>query len=176
MFYENKIVTHIPLFDTSKGIKFSHMFRMCENLTAIPPIDLSNAKEIRYFVYGCGAITELPLLDISKTTDTAYAFGNTSIVTIKLKVSETTGFSNTFYLARGLENLIIEGTIAKNGFDVQYSSKLTHESLMSIINALQDKSTNTSGTTWTVTLGTKNKEKLTTEEKAIAENKGWNVA
>jgi hypothetical protein len=43
---------------------------------------------------------------------------------------------------------------------------------MSIINALQKK---TSGT-WTVTLGTTNLNKLDTNEKAIATDKGWTLA
>jgi hypothetical protein len=70
----------------------------------------------------------------------------------------------------------MDGAIGQNGFDVHWSTKLTHDSLMSIINHLSDKSSDTSGTTWTITLGTENIAKLTDDEIAIAEAKGWEVA
>ncbi|MBO5955586.1 MAG: hypothetical protein J6Q10_02165, partial [Clostridia bacterium] len=70
----------------------------------------------------------------------------------------------------------ITGKIGKNGFSVSDSKKLSYDSLMSIINALKDYSTDTSGTTYTVTLGTTNLAKLTNEEKAIATQKGWSLA
>ena len=46
---------------------------------------------------------------------------------------------------------------------------------MSIINCLKDYSTDTSGTSHTVTLGTTNLAKLTDEQKAIATEKGWSL-
>ena len=57
--------------------------------------------------------------------------------------------------------------------DLSSCTKLTHDSLMSIINALYDYSGTT--TTRTVTLGTDNKNKLTEAEIAIATQKGWSV-
>ena len=48
---------------------------------------------------------------------------------------------------------------------------LTHDSLMSIINNLA-----TVTTTQTLTLGSTNLAKLSSEEKAIATNKGWTLA
>ena len=71
---------------------------------------------------------------------------------------------------------IIGGTININGFDFHWSTKLSHDSLMSIINALQDKTTDTSGTSWVVTLGTENLAKLSDSQKAIATQKGWSLA
>lgn len=53
-----------------------------------------------------------------------------------------TSFNQTFYLCSNLENLIIEGTIAGNGFNVQWSKKLSHNSIVSIMICL---STTTSG-------------------------------
>lgn len=83
--------------------------------------------------------------------------------------------SGCFQDCAALENLIIEGTIYSSGLNVSWSTKLTHESLMSIINALADRSGNTSQT-WTVTLGATNLAKLTDEEKQIAQGKGWVLA
>ena len=72
-----------------------------------------------------------------------------------------------------LVDLNIVGTINATGLNVQ-QSPLSHDSLMSIINALADK-TGVSGT-WKVTLGATNLAKLTADEIAIAEGKGWTLA
>ena len=89
--------------------------------------------------------------------------------------SENTAWnSTTFKSATGLINMNVTGVIGTNSFNVSYCTKLTHDSLMSIINCLKDYSG--SGTTYTVTLGTTNLAKLTNEEKAIATEKGWTLA
>ena len=88
-----------------------------------------------------------------------------------MRIDENTKFSSTFTACRELVNLTVDGVIGQNGFDIHWSTKLTHESLMSIINALADKSG--TGTTFTITLGTENLAKLTDAEKAIATQKGW---
>ena len=118
-------------------------------------------------------------IDLSGITTSNHAFSTlTDLVTIrKLIVSETTPYlSTTFQSLNALENMIIEGTIGQNGFNVSWSTKLSHDSLMSIINALQDKTTDTSGTSWVCTLGTENLAKLTDEEKLVATRKGWSLA
>lgn len=93
-----------------------------------------------------------------------------------MRVLETTKFNAPFTDCYALENLTIEGTIGQNNFDVSSSTKLSHDSLMSIITALKDYSTDTSGTQWVVTLGTANLNKLTDAEKAMATQKGWTLA
>lgn len=50
-------------------------------------------------------------------------------------------FTQVFANCKELENLTMEGVIGGNGFDVSASTKLTHDSLMSIIRALKDFST-----------------------------------
>jgi hypothetical protein len=90
----------------------------------------------------------------------------------KLTFDETTIINNVFWNCPALENLTMGGTIGQNGFDVSQSPKLTHDSLMSIINCLEAKAEGT----WTVTLGATNLAKLTDAEKAIATQKGWTLA
>lgn len=51
------------------------------------------------------------------------------------------------------------------------STKLTHDSLMVVINGLQ-----TVTSSQTLELGSKNLNKLTEEEKQIATGKGWTLA
>lgn len=122
-------------------------------------------------------ITHYPTIDMSKATNTTYAFGSdANVVKIeKLILSKSTPFYNTFQLASKLEEITIEGTIGQNGFSVQWSDKLTHDSLLSILNALEDKTSDESGTTWTIGLCPTNIAKLTENEKAIATQKGWTI-
>lgn len=91
-----------------------------------------------------------------------------------VRVIDETGYSSTFNRCYELENLTIEGTIGQNNFNVSYSTKLTHKSLMSIINALADY--HGDGLIHTVTLGEANLAKLTDAEKAIATERGWTLA
>ena len=95
-----------------------------------------------------------------------------SLKSLEVTFGKETGYSGTFGGCKALENLLVHGTIGQNGFNVSQSTKLTHDSLMSIINALEAK---TEGT-WTVTLGATNLAKLTDAEKAIATQKGWTLA
>lgn len=114
-------------------------------------------------------------IDLSKTVNAQSFFASCSYMhTIrKLIVAETTNLSGIFQSCPALENVTVEGTIGSNGVNLQWSTKLSHESLMSIINCLQDKTSDTSGTEWIVTLGEVNIAKLTDEEKQIAWSKGW---
>lgn len=101
---------------------------------------------------------------------------NVYLVTIdKLKLREdgSQTFNATFSSCRELQNLTITGVIGQN-FDIHYSTKLTHDSLMSIINALKDYSS--IGGTYTLNIGATNIAKLTDTEKAIATQKGWTLA
>lgn len=91
----------------------------------------------------------------------------------KLQVSSSANFSSAFSGTSALENLTITGTIGTSSLNVSACTLLTHDSLMSIINALQNK---TGTGTWTVTLGATNLAKLTDAEKAIATQKGWTLA
>lgn len=79
-----------------------------------------------------------------------------------------------FRNCKALEEMNVYGEINVTGMDVSASTKLTHDSLMSIINALKDYSTE--GGTYKVTLGATNLAKLSDTEKAIATNKGWELA
>ena len=66
----------------------------------------------------------------------------------------------------------INGEIAaKISFDLSPCTKLTHDSLMNVINSIQ-----TVTSSKTLTLGTTNLAKLTDAEKQIATDKGWTLA
>lgn len=144
------------VLDTSKCTNLLGAFQYAY-FTRIPPIDLTGIVA-SYYVN--------------------YLFGNTErdrvdIVIEKIIVNENTPYTLMFSSARGIKSLTIEGTIGQNELNVSACEKLTHDSLMSIINALK---TFTDGTTKTVTLGATNIAKLTDAEKAIATQKGWTLA
>lgn len=126
-------------------------------------------------------LTEIGELDFSTTTRktcTAVFSSCTNLKTIEkiiLPIGQST-FATWFYNCFALENIILEGEIGASGLNLSYSPNLTHTSLMSIIDALSDKSADTSGTSWAVTLGTENLAKLTDAEKAIATQRGWTLA
>ena len=91
-----------------------------------------------------------------------------------VRVDENTKYDYTFEAAESLEDVIFEGIIGQNGLNLQWSKKLTIESMRSIISRLQDKSTDTSGTVWQVTVGSTNYAKLTEADLQAIEQKGWN--
>ena len=139
-------------------------------------LDLSRSYNTHSLFNSAQQITRVPEINISSAgaANSALFAYCTKLVTIdKFVVTATNAWSSTFQGCDNLENLTIEGTIGVSGLNIQWSTKLTHDSLMSIINALEDKSG--VGGTWTVTLGTTNLAKLTTDELKIAENKGWTV-
>lgn len=137
----------------------------------------TNANAGYYYTFNSCAVLEevedVGLIPQSNYTNT-FAYDCKLHTIAKMGVDENTKFSNAFISCKELVNLTIDGIIGQNGFDIHWSTKLTHDSLMSIINALADKSG--TGTTWTITLGTDNLAKLTDTQKAIATQKGWTLA
>jgi hypothetical protein len=93
----------------------------------------------------------IPPIDVTGlSSNSSLLFGDSrAIQTIeRLTIAETTPInSNWFRNVVGLKTLIVEGTIGQNGFNVQWSTKLSGESIVSIIEAL---STTTSGLTVTL--------------------------
>ena len=137
-------------------------------------IDFSDCTNMQYVFMRC-YFDRIGVVDASKTTSLTGAFQNaTELKTIDAVVLMEDGkntFSNAFSGATALENITIVGAIGNN-IDFSACKKLTHNSLMSIINHLQTKASGS----FVLTLGTTNLEKLTDAEKAIATEKGWTLA
>lgn len=142
-------------------------------------------------------------IDFSQCTSLSYSFAGSMFSVIDLvDGSSATSFNNTFYGGYGncltrIERVIItekctdfkdcfernnsltyigfEGVIAANGLSFRYCSLIEKETFIKLFECLQDKTTDTSGTEWKVTLGSTNLAKLTEEELLIAKNKGWAV-
>lgn len=129
-------------------------------------------------LFASSKVTHIPRLLLNSATGFATAFsGCTDLVSIdEIYAPKVTSWSNTFQNCTNLEELRITSEIKLNGFDVHWSEKLSKDSLLSILNALEDKSDYTGSTKWVCTLGETNLAKLTDAEKAIATEKGWTLA
>ncbi len=114
-------------------------------------------------------------VDFGNAVQASSCFNYSHIKNLYIRLSEkcTTAYM-MFSNMRDTENIIFtEDSVLNYNFDFKQSTKLTHESLMSIINALKDCSE--TGTTNTCSLGSTNLAKLTDAEKAIATQKGWTL-
>lgn len=170
-------MTKAPYFDTSKVKKFNYMFSQCPVLVDVPDYDTTSAENFYYMFGSCTALKKAPKLDTTGATDFRYMFTYCeSLETVEdLDISGGTSFTYLFEQCYALKDLTIKGSINAS-LDLSKSTKLTHESLMSVINALTDTSELDTTKTYKLTLGSTNLGKLTAEEKAIITNKGWNYA
>ena len=139
-----------------------------------PKYDFVLSSGIRMFYFAQITDVQKPIT-IKDGAGVSMLFAYSQIETIPLLRFEgdVQNFSNTFVTCGKLKNITIEGTIFKN-ISFGFSSLLTNESLMSIINALNDYSGTT--TTCTLTLHSTVKARLSNTEKAIATQKGWTIA
>ena len=167
-------LTTVPLLNTSNSTSFSYMFSNCYKLTEIPPLDTSNGTSFTQMFYLCYKLTEIPPLDTSKGTNFNYMFYScsklTTIAKLNLSNLSSNNWDSMFGTCSSLQNVTFEGTIPVRGNKSVFSSssKLTVESLMSFINALQNMSDTA---TYTITIGSTNLAKLTAEQVKIATDK-----
>ena len=114
------------VLDTSKATSFINTFAYNMAFTEVPTTDLTSAKTVSgLFAHNYGVL---------KTIE-------------KLVVNENTPMGGWFVNSPGVENITIEGTIGKSGFNISPCTKLSGQSIVSIIEALSDT---TSGLTVTL--------------------------
>ena len=149
------------------------MFNRCR-LTVVneDKVDFSETT-ILQTVFQNAPMLKSVVMDASRAEIMNQTFrGAYTVATIIIKnLNENCTFNNAFNGSSGLVDLQITGIIGQGGFNVSSCNKLTHDSLMNIINVLK-----VSDTAMTCTLGTTNLRKLTDAEKAIATQKGWTLA
>lgn len=156
--YKGKSLPTGIRFEWSDGYRMkkgfaNYLFSYCSKLEEIPDINIPYVEYAQRFFYNCLKLRKIEKFRIHKTTDLTSAFDR----------------------CESLEELTITGEIGTNGLNLSWSTKLTHESLMNVLNCLEDKSTDTSGTVWKVTIGSENLAKLLPEEIAEANAKGWTL-
>ena len=142
--------------DTSRATRFDEMFYFCTTLTTVPEIKIGASCNTFSQMFGsCRKLKTIRKL------------------TFLGENPATSNTGNMFYNCTALENIEVSGTIAMKGLNFQWCP-LTHNSLMSIITALKQLPTGTTG--YTITLGADNLDKLSYEEKEMINEKGWTYA
>ena len=163
-------------FDTSNVTSMSYMFNNCSQLTQLDVSNwnTSNVTKMNSMFYRCRVLTSLDVSNwvTSSVIDMSSMFYNcfslTQLDLSKWDTSKATNMSNFIVNASVLQNFISCAIPVSFGAS---GTALSHDSLMNIINNLAIVTT-----TQTLTLGSTNLAKLSSEEKAIATNKGWTLA
>jgi hypothetical protein len=139
-------------------------------------LDISKATDLSYAFYQNNKMTKLPTLDFSSATNLTYCLHTCNkIVEIeKIIVSANTTFATTFLRLTNLETCIFEGVIAKNNLNLRSPTKLSKESITSVINCL---SSTTSGLTVTLSQTAVNNAFTTAEWSALEATKSnWTIS
>jgi hypothetical protein len=179
----------IESFETSQATEFTNCFYNCHNLKEVPLLDTSNAERIGAMFASCYTLQEVPAFDFKKVTSAGGLFQySRSLITVPsfdfgLVTMISNAFDGCYALANfgGLTDLgrSYSTTATENnysyGLALSQCTRLTHDSLINVINKVYD--IKTAGIkAQSLILGSTNITKLTSEEIAIATNKGWNVS
>lgn len=176
MFKNCKALKNVPLFDTSNGTDFTYFIETCSALTEIPSFNTSNGTTFNNSFANNIEVVTIGEIDLSKAESINCLFRNdyaletlTGLTFNSMPTSKMS--SNIFFKCAKLKNITIHGTIKvdSNDLKLDVSSKLTVDSMLSILNSLEDNTGEE--TRYTVYFGSTNLAKLTDEQKAIAENK-----
>ena len=182
MFYSCQSLTTLDVsnFDTSNVIDMANMFGYCSSLTQldVSNFDTSNVTRMENMFAHCEKLTSLDLnhFNVGKVTSMSgmvnFCGGLTELDVSSWNVSHITGnysLGSAFDYCFNLVDFYPPQNINTN-MSVSLDNFLSHDSLMRIINNLM-----TITSTKTLTLGADNLAKLSSEEIAIATNKGWTV-
>lgn len=168
------------LFPTSARYMFANALTGLDLAAALREnnivLDCSECTTFDRFFNGKSPVT-CPVIDTRSASVLNNMFIDSGVQVIDALILRDDGSQNVFNLfnyARYLRSIAIEGVIGTS-MDARYPT-FDHDSLLSILHALKDYSGDTSGTEWKVTLGDVNLAKLSEDDIAIAEEKGWVLA
>ena len=164
MFSYCKNLKTIPTMNTNKVTSMALMFSY-SGITTIPELNTSNVTSVYNMFYSCYGLITIPKLNFENVNNVSGILSGAS------NVVNIGGFENLgkAYLTNKSANYTNYGLVLTN------CSKLTHDSLMNIINNLYDIKTK-GCQAQRLQLGSTNLAKLTEEEIAIATDKGFNVS
>ena len=179
---------NIPNLDASNCKDFDYAFRDCYSLTTIPELDTSSVTTFTNAFDSCVSLKVVPQLNTGSSIKFSAMFNNCkALITVpELDASSCKDFSNMFLGCNSLMNFgglknvgqafstSVSAGYYKYTLNFDSSYKLSHDSLMNIINNLYDIASK-GVPRQILQLGSTNYNKLTSEEIAIATNKGWNV-
>jgi surface protein len=203
MFYNcNKLETvDLSKFDTSNVTIFANLFYQCNKLKTVnlSNFDTRNATNLQTLFYHCNKLETVDLSNFDTrnvTTVSSMFYYCSSLIDLDLSNFDFSKVNILSYILVGCSKLVNiksfknlgKGYTQKannsSGYKLDLSSctQLTYESLMDVINNLYDLNLSydvaNGGTLYTqsLTLGSTNVAKLTEEEIAIANSKGWTVS
>lgn len=159
MFYGCRNLTEIPLFDTSNVENWSSAFRNTYK-PIIPEFNTRVARDFTYLFY-YSYIENIPELKCGYVNSMDNAFYNCMYI---INVGGFKDFGKAFTSSTGNRTLSIKD-----------SASLTYESCMNIINKVYDLNNTTYDDTATIRLHSTPFSLLTSDDIAIATNKGWTI-
>ena len=165
MFYDCKNIKEIPVLNTENVTIMGKMFSGCNNLIKIPTLNTINVRNFDNIFRNCLKLTTVPLLKANSVNYIYQAF---------LFCSELINVGGLENLGQAYE-ITANANLSDYKLDLASCYKLTHESLMNVINNLYDIKAKGCKAQQLV-LGSTNIAKLTSEEIAIATEKGWTVS
>lgn len=153
------------LIGEGKVTNWYYFLMNAKKVKEIPQYDTSNGYDFSY-AFNSNSIENIALLDFSKATNILYVVNYNSN-----KLTNLGGFKDLgkAYLTTQSANY------SSYTLNLSSCNKLTHDSLMNVINNLYDIAT-AGIQPQKLQLGSTNLAKLTDEEKAIATNKGWSIS
>lgn len=165
MFSSNTTLVEAPMFDVSNVTVMEYMFFGCTNLKSCGSYNSSKCSMYNCMFQNCTKLTDVGVLDCTKCTNIQNVFYGCS------NLQNFGGFKNIG------QEYNAGATTGNSSYTINLAdcTKLTHDSLMNVINLLYDLKGNGKNTQ-RLTIGSTNKNKLTAEEIAIATNKGWTVS
>lgn len=169
------ITLDLANLDTSNVTNMSYMFSVCSSLETLKVTNLntSNVANMTNMFANCKTLTTLDL----------NSFDMSNVINVSSMFSNCSGLINFVcfkYLGKAYR--VKTKNYSNYKLDLSRCTKLSNESLMSVINNLYDLNLTydvaNGGTLYTqaLVLGSTNLAKLTTEEIAIATDKGWTVS
>ena len=164
-FQYDKNLLIFPVVDLSSATTMSEIFNGDENLIEVGDMNTSNAVGFTDAFYGCTSLTTVGMLDCSS-----------------VRYTMTTTFQNSQYLTnlKGFKDLgkAFETTWAANRIvlNLSASDKITHESLMNVINSVYDIKAKGLTNNQKIKVSSTALALLSAEEIAMADAKGWTIA
>ena len=154
--FKGKSLEQIPMYlfrHIEQGNSFADTFSYNANLVTVPVLNTLNGKNFSYTFSNCTGLITIEGICVEKATTT----------------------TDMFKACKVLAHITFIGQIKRSGFDFSSCVKLTHDSLIGMLNALYDYASEGSTSTYTLTVGSTNINKLTSEEQAIPLAKGWTL-
>jgi len=162
----------VPLLDTAKGTSFGSMFYNCYSLESIPLLDTSNGTNFGSMFYNCYNLKSIPTLATSKATNMDNMFYNCNELTVipALSMALVTSANSFIYYAPKVRRIQCIG-ITSFTLSFQYNPLGVAE-LVELFTNLGTTTNYSSLNSISMCYGYSS---LTTDQKAIATNKGWSM-